>query len=159
MNRPTIFRGMNYLGQWRYGHYTIVKRLSRLEPTIFECMNPEDDERQGQWAVKGETVGMGTGMKEKNGKEMFEGDVIRHQTTVGSPWYWEIVFLSGCFWCYNKDHHTTNQMYSWPEHCYPMFRVNHEVYSEIIGNVHENPDLRDKVRKTTPNEVIKSHGL
>lgn len=168
MNRPVIFRGLNYLGQWRFGYYTVVKRLSRLEPTIYECMNPEEDERQSQWSVKEETVGMGTGMRDSKGREIFEGDVIKALTAktidelssrgIVAIDQFEVIFDRGCFWLFNKNFHTTNQMYSWPEHCFPMFRVDHSLYSEVIGNIHENPDLRDKVRNA-PLPEIKSYGL
>lgn len=62
-----------------------------------------------------------TGLKDKNGKEVYEGDII----TYGVSNY-VVIFHKGCF-CIklqDKDYHIFNNL-----------------TIEIIGNIHENPEL------------------
>lgn len=77
-----------------------------------------------------------TGLFDKNEKEIYEGDLISDGQHV-----WLVVFIDGCFWLKRDGHRTTNSMYSWPDNCYPMFRVNHAMYPEVIGNVYANYNL------------------
>lgn len=77
-----------------------------------------------------------TGLTDKHGKEIYDGDLISDGTSI-----WEVRFIDGCFWLYRKGFNAANSMRSWPEDCYPMFRVNHSLYSEIIGNIFTNPEL------------------
>ncbi len=72
--------------------------------------------------VDAETVGEYTGRKDKNGKEIYEGDIIKDESEL----IFKIVFFRGCF-CF-KDH-DQHYIITTPEDL------------EIIGNIHENPEL------------------
>ena len=81
--------------------------------------------------VIAETVGQFTGLHDKNGKELYEGDVIRSKNH--HPEKMEIRFIEGgfCAW--------------WGSDDYPI-DINHFYDSkgccfEVIGNIHENPEL------------------
>ena len=74
-----------------------------------------------------ETVGQFTGLLNKNGKEIYEGDIL------GCPednyfLYETVFFEEGCFMV--KDDYTTT----------PMCAVDSQ-YRTVIGNIHDNPSL------------------
>ena len=68
-----------------------------------------------------------TGYEDKNGKPIFEGDIISAQMALGEPPMIAPVIWDGCgFWL------DLGGWRSWPLN--PEFR-------EILGNIHENPEL------------------
>lgn len=75
-----------------------------------------------------------TGLKDNNGKEIYEGDVVDCGVREGKS---EVVFLNGCFGYYRPSSFgrtfTTN--------CYESLNN-----CEIIGNIHEHPELLTDVK-------------
>lgn len=69
-----------------------------------------------------------TGLKDKNGKEIFEGDVVRLYMHSGSV---RCIFAVKNLRAYFMDDYHPDDL---------------ELY-EIIGNIHENPELLEEARK------------
>ena len=69
-----------------------------------------------------------TGLKDKNGKEIFEGDYVY----VRWNGFGIVRFEYGRFYVKGKDGKTTELSTHWGEDC------------EIIGNIYENPELLEE---------------
>lgn len=74
-----------------------------------------------------------TGIKDKYDNDIYQGDIILDSFNEK----WEVQYKDGCFWLYRPTFNTCNVMRSWPDNSYPMFRVDHSKFSEVIGNIHK----------------------
>jgi uncharacterized phage protein (TIGR01671 family) len=109
------------------------KKSKKLIPQVYFAK----DTFSGEVRLGSHEVMQYTGLKDKNEKEIYESDII--VDSFGH--HWEVIFINGCFWLKRDNYRTTNQMFSWPDNCYPIFRVDHTQYSEIVGNIHQHKHL------------------
>ena len=123
--RTIIFRGKRIdNGEWVYGF--IVKMFGTYH------IIDKDDENTA-YEVIPSTVGQYTGLKDKNGKRIFEGDILESRYDFLSP---DNVAVEVVKWICN----------GWAIQegdCPPTMLEEDEImpYSEVMGNVHDNKEL------------------
>lgn len=87
------------------------------------------------------TVGQDTGLKDKNGDRIFEGDICRNTKTgeiVSVAWHGT---MAGFVWSKRKE---KSHLFDFGE----LFRA-YDKY-EVIGNIHDNPELLERGVENAP---------
>ncbi|EAD7697647.1 hypothetical protein AB444_12250 [Listeria monocytogenes] len=129
--REIEFRGQNINGHWAHGNLAIIKeKLDRAEIGAYISNSAG---APFAYQVRPETIGQYTGLKDKNGKKIFEGDIVINSN--GQIGYIAFLVQEAGFVVvlknsdYRLGHRNTNECYE---------RATHH---KIIGNIHENPEL------------------
>ena len=145
--REILFRGQDAAtGDWIKGYFVQLfddkgNKTNRIYSGYAEtdC----EDYYPDFWEVDPETVGQFTGLTDKNGKKVFEGDIIRFtdenseyewvgRVEFGNPnaeynWGFQLVYINGT--------KANTDILLW----FDMEETG--AYSEVIGNIHDNPEL------------------
>lgn len=115
--------------EWKYGYLIEDEGYSFIINQVIEAN--EQYITIGSWCpVNPDTLGQSTGLKDKNGKEVFVGDIIKctrgclHEVYIEKEYGG--TYFGGMPAVYLKD---LREGYAWTED------------EEIIGNVYENPEL------------------
>ena len=82
-----------------------------------------------QEVVDPATVGQFTGLLDKNGKEIYEGDVVEFGNRIQGTS--KVVFENGCFMAEAKNYETA-------------FTYRVSIHAIVIGNIHDNPELLEQ---------------
>lgn len=124
--REILFRGKAVVsGQWHYGFFC-EKGYNVDYPVIIpHC---DDGISDLDWVVDPNTVCQYTGLTDKNGKMIFEGDICKCNGVSGLSF--EIVW-DGDFCCFVWRDASGRDGF-WRSMC---------GYAEVIGNIHDNPEL------------------
>lgn len=130
MTRETKFRGIITLGdkrRFKYGDYLSQYKDGVTTHYIVEHPYGRDAGRAVMWPIDPETLGEYTGLKDKNSKEIYEGDVVAWNTGEKFVVRWFVPHAKFLYRYIKKGYGIDNDAGS------------HEV--EIIGNIYENPEL------------------
>lgn len=146
MDREILFRG-KFGDEWKYGYLSV-------EPKGLVIKEPYELNQSNIWHINPETVGQYTGLLDKNGKKIFEGDILKcHDnpkdlvkvvfgefgvvdtdtecpvdTVIG--WHYEVI--------------PTDELSTVEPFCLSMPLTKSYIeycHMEVIGNVHDNPEL------------------
>ena len=123
--REILFRGKRKdNGEWEYGSFVQLNTVNGIEYTIVMLENFSVE-------VAPETVGQYTGLKDCNGKEIYEGDIVR-VLLHGNPQPIGIVKYGERGIC----------LYTVvTEASYSNYLLDNPKDFEVIGNIHDNPEL------------------
>jgi uncharacterized phage protein (TIGR01671 family) len=89
--------------------------------------------------VDRETIGQFTGLHDKNGKEIYEGDIVAFEDSDGGYEYQDIVINTGIVEYGELGFYFTNRVAVEMEDFYIKDGRCDEI--EVIGNIHDNPEL------------------
>ena len=130
--REILFRGKRKdNGKWVEGHYG--EYYSGKENV--SCISIPKETISGSlcYDVIPETVGQYTGLTDKNGTKIFEGDIVMKRTYHKKK-PCEVVFSVGCFHCGWGGGSST------ADHPYLL----NDKQIEVIGNIFDTPELLNK---------------
>ena len=122
--REILFRGKRTdTGEWVEGYY--VKGSTRHCITMSLANFPRYD-------VIPETVGQYTGLTDCNGKKIFEGDICLCDRNINDHIDKETFIIKFC---------SLNGWYGESKDGWSEFNGSGFEFAEVIGNIHDNPEL------------------
>jgi uncharacterized phage protein (TIGR01671 family) len=135
MNREILFRGRSFSdGSWVYGDLEYERNKGLLGKVRIHTYK-EDGSYDRQHLVESKTVGQFTGLVDKNGVKIFEGDIVRiYDSDYEEYSDQQVKFAHGVFGVDNWTKKTLTTL--------NFFMGCESEYSvEVIGNIHDNPEL------------------
>lgn len=145
-------------GEWVYGYYVFQRKRSGVFGQVISELDCDRhliiDLRGNSYEVIPETVGQCTGLTDKNGRLIFTGDVLHIKTgegwscPVGTDVYYKVVFTE-----FNRGNATWTQYIGFMAKglgsvhgLYSIQNIVRSYGAEVIGNIHDNPDLLEVER-------------
>lgn len=140
MQREIKFRGKcsrqsKYAGQWVYGNLVVPEEIQGDEVMIVKALS---DDASCTYHVDVNSVGQFTGLTDKNGREIYEGDIIKFHFMTSSLSTSELFPTKKFF-----GEITTNKYNQWTilSDGLEIHIENAIKYGEIIGNIYDNKEL------------------
>lgn len=121
--REIKFRAKDHEGNWVYGDLHLNHKMPHIHP--FE---------NNRTFINTKTIGQLTELKDKNGKEIYEGDIIRSFDSSGDAILHCIVWEEARFVALYKGRNFSSK-------CFLKQDWLDEFDKEVIGNIYDNPEL------------------
>ena len=127
MNREIKFRGKWNSEEWAYGDLHL------------NCKHPHIHSSRGDmFYISLETIGQFTGLTDKNGKEIYEGDIVEFIYCPKSL-NQKVIAVVG-----------VNKFNLWCALEGSEYHIENTLHGEIIGNIHDNPELLNDNNNDSP---------
>jgi len=167
--RTIKFRGFNKKrGIWLYGNYILNRGAHFIAPQEFA-----DGKTWEDYEVEEESIGQFTGLTDKNGKKIYEGDILKwyeighsdHDVLEPPEDYIKefigvVEFLAGGFAISREEFPSPipvayltedfqandDDMFKWVYNTdeYPNITIDDMYICEVVDNIHDNPELLEK---------------
>ena len=131
--REIQFRGQRVSepNEWVYGYF-----VKGTDGGYYITSGDPKDDMFDTYEVIPETVSQFTGLKDKNEKEIYEGDIIQYDDVKES---FSVIFKRGAF----------GYLVDWLMSFVPLAHMNEikgdgKVSWIVIGNIHEKPELLER---------------
>ena len=139
MKREVKFRGLKIDSkEWAFGWFTKEKKGSLIVPVIQYYKEWDTGDYVDSYEIDGNTLGEFTGLKDKNGKEIYEGDIVLvGETYVGDYRYEDFEGVVE----FDEGQYFVDCKYSKDMGCELDNATIRNQGLEVIGNIYQNPDL------------------
>lgn len=152
--REILYRAKPYSDEWIYGYYAKKRDHADMEAHYIIAVDdsvPWKHDFFEEYIVDPETIHEFTGMYDKNGNKIFEGDIIRRcrnafEWEPKDTWEFEAGHVE-----YRDGGFVVPEMYTY-DGCDDLRHIVGEITTsdgeyyptdilEVIGNIHDNPEL------------------
>ena len=150
--REILFRGKcKETGKWYTGYYINLHKTTYCFKEDYDHYKDNDIhqivfEEMTDWGLPNqhlrvdvipETIGQYTGLTDKNGKKIFEGDIVEGHCH--SQWSHR---LQRCVVVYDRDGFKSRHYLNYPDDKhYFEYKVLFSKDVVVVGNIHDNPEL------------------
>ena len=148
--RTIKFRGKSEEGEWIIGHYVGKPSMDEVCILPFQNVNYHIgyiNDSECYYCIA-DTLGQFTGLYDKNGKEIYEGDIL----------YWDdnnrlyvVTFESGMFYASVRE---CNEGFFGG---FPLHAITENGKCKIVGNIYDNQELLKKLNTMTEKEKAKAY--
>ena len=132
--RVILFRGKNFEGKWVKGYYVFDEKYQKHEiytGGYTDSGHFQESDCLTSYEVQPETLGQYTCCKDKNGTEIFEGDIVLH----------ELASESYIVTWHKGKGFRLERITEIPCDDFYLSEIFCEEYARVVGNIYDNPEM------------------